>query len=1466
MPAHNPLSGPRELALLVHSTPPATRERRDSLSVPPQRMNSAFAQPRANSSSRVVRIDLSRESARGFTAGSSSRGFSSRLSSRGGLSSRGINSPVLHLELPSSLRSHILDVDLRGDSNRKSTKGFHRPFTCVSIAMTALVLFSVTITVAFLSGDLVTPWQVRDGPQPAELACSTNGSECAYATSSIRRELQGADYAATSHALRAFASTFDNACGGLSGFTDEAICRAVGDDMRTIVLGDFAGAAAYSLNLSISLDRLVIFSRRNNVSCSVVTGASRPSGGAAYTMLSESADCTASGYIVAPAVSSLSRSAASLQSLESIATALDVEAAALALLQMPSYPKFAISKVGDRFTTMKLVAYDSLASMRSVDQIWREKDFIVAFVFWLLVLLFGISLFPPVVMPFRLVRPIQAALTAFAVETTPFESKPMGNDSRAGERPTSGDSLANTMKSKSTDTGTTDGIVNATTIALPAEAVVDVESIYQQRAIKYIRDFTVPFHYVKSSVEKLHQFLSFLPSAVLIADAAVNMGPLTPQSRISDSDFFRDGLEDFAEVTHVDDGSAPRGAAGTPTPLSAAGSTTNPVLSAPPLVVMGADQLAEVRSPLHTSLPHNNSQTMAHSPPFSLMASVNPLLPRVPSPQAQDLISVDDDTNLSPNSPSDEEPDGNQGSRARVLSEAHPASASFSPKARRRSLTPHSVESGSTRHPMASPLSETNSFLNPLSATNASFSRFNRRASALCILADSMKEPAIVSQPSDAASASPAAAAAAAEPRPMMHIPTVMRMKRCTIVYCQLSIPTLQGTCLPSSFLTGIVHQTSQLFLETATKCARAYDGVVTSFGITHAAFAWNAFSPYQFHETRACLCAMHLEAALRDAMDSHHGKITKADVTICVSTGHALVGTCLAGDSIYPVLCGENMTIARLGANLAPLLRATTLIAETTYSIAKQKVQALPRDVIGTDASRLVMYEPRHEVGSASPNVTELQSVIAAFNSAFSQLRQGNYQQAADELERIVAQSGMASDSAIDHTLRVARYALDNPGEMHRLVELAASLNQQSGSVGFYRRLPQWFIHEERLDDVEGLDDSDDDFSTDDRSDTASSVDAPSTEPRPRRISARTDFSADPALRTAVAQRGMTRSASMAATERGPNGESPDDLIPGLHIDDGNEVVSQRRESSTVGEPVIYDDKGERWTRSERILGRGTFGVVRVGLSSEGSLSAMKYIPLTTLSQRGLSSPNPASPPSAMLSLGSQTSSNGTNPSVESALAEVAILSKLRHPSIVGYISCSVQPNDLVVILEYCGGGTLGRLIAIFGALPMSVLQRYARDILSGLNFLHKHGVTHRDLSLNNVLLTIDGECKLSDFGGSVTRTTSAPMATGIVIGTPAYMAPETCIGHISMMSDVWSFGIMLCVMASGRLPYDAGLLEKPVDFLRRLVTDPQFGPEIPPEVTSRPQLLALVKVCLQREVMARPWAESLLAHPFFI
>jgi hypothetical protein len=153
----------------------------------------------------------------------------------------------------------------------------------------------------------------------------------------------------------------------------------------------------------------------------------------------------------------------------------------------------------------------------------------------------------------------------------------------------------------------------------------------------------------------------------------------------------------------------------------------------------------------------------------------------------------------------------------------------------------------------------------------------------------------------------------------------------------------------------------------------------------------------------------------------------------------------------------------------------------------------------------------------------------------------------------------------------------------------------------------------------------------------------------------------------------------------------------------------------------------------------------------------------------------------------------------------EADTLARLDHENIVRVYDVVEHEGAHYIVMEYVGGPPLGELLGRSGRFPPAFARDIAADIAGALSAAHGRGIIHRDIKPGNILFTTAGRPKLADFG--IARIVgTATSAQSQLVGTPYYMSPEQVRGEgLSPASDVYSLGIVLYEMLSGRLPFDA-------------------------------------------------------------
>jgi eukaryotic-like serine/threonine-protein kinase len=151
----------------------------------------------------------------------------------------------------------------------------------------------------------------------------------------------------------------------------------------------------------------------------------------------------------------------------------------------------------------------------------------------------------------------------------------------------------------------------------------------------------------------------------------------------------------------------------------------------------------------------------------------------------------------------------------------------------------------------------------------------------------------------------------------------------------------------------------------------------------------------------------------------------------------------------------------------------------------------------------------------------------------------------------------------------------------------------------------------------------------------------------------------------------------------------------------------------------------------------------------------------------------------------------------------EARAAAKLSHPHVVGVLDQGNDGDTAYLVMEYIKGHTLRDVINSKGALSPRLALALIDPVVEGLGAAHAAGLIHRDVKPENVLIADDGRIKIGDFGLARAVTTST--STGALIGTVAYLSPELVLGKpADARSDIYSTGIMLFEMLTGRQPFD--------------------------------------------------------------
>jgi serine/threonine protein kinase len=159
-----------------------------------------------------------------------------------------------------------------------------------------------------------------------------------------------------------------------------------------------------------------------------------------------------------------------------------------------------------------------------------------------------------------------------------------------------------------------------------------------------------------------------------------------------------------------------------------------------------------------------------------------------------------------------------------------------------------------------------------------------------------------------------------------------------------------------------------------------------------------------------------------------------------------------------------------------------------------------------------------------------------------------------------------------------------------------------------------------------------------------------------------------------------------------------------------------------------------------------------------------------------------------------------------ERSMREARSIAALSHPNVVTLYDVAREGSAPFVVMELVASRSLAELIRN-GGLPTQQVIAIGAAVAAALQAAHAAGITHRDVKPGNVLVAHDGQIKLTDFGIARNPADRTLTATGLMLGSPAYIAPEIASGGpVNPASDLWGLGATLFAAIEGRPPYDAG------------------------------------------------------------
>ncbi|KAL7619521.1 mitogen-activated protein kinase kinase kinase [Parahypoxylon ruwenzoriense] len=289
-----------------------------------------------------------------------------------------------------------------------------------------------------------------------------------------------------------------------------------------------------------------------------------------------------------------------------------------------------------------------------------------------------------------------------------------------------------------------------------------------------------------------------------------------------------------------------------------------------------------------------------------------------------------------------------------------------------------------------------------------------------------------------------------------------------------------------------------------------------------------------------------------------------------------------------------------------------------------------------------------------------------------------------------------------------------------------------------------------------------------------------------------------------------------------------------------GANVVQIRPERGSMIVPQIPQDvlpKRQttfRWFKGE-LIGKGTYGRVYLGMNATtGEFLAVKEVEVNPKAAAG--------------------DKNKMKELLKALDQEIDTMQNLDHVNIVQYLGCERKETSISIFLEYISGGSIGSCLRKHGKFEEPVVSSLTRQTLSGLAYLHREGILHRDLKADNILLDVDGTCKISDFGISKkTDNIYGNDKTNSMQGSVFWMAPEVIRSQgegYSAKVDIWSLGCVVLEMFAGRRPWSK---EEAVGAIYKIANG-----EIPPIADD-------VREAISPDPRDRPTAERLLMQHEF-
>ncbi len=204
--------------------------------------------------------------------------------------------------------------------------------------------------------------------------------------------------------------------------------------------------------------------------------------------------------------------------------------------------------------------------------------------------------------------------------------------------------------------------------------------------------------------------------------------------------------------------------------------------------------------------------------------------------------------------------------------------------------------------------------------------------------------------------------------------------------------------------------------------------------------------------------------------------------------------------------------------------------------------------------------------------------------------------------------------------------------------------------------------------------------------------------------------------------------------------------------------------------------------------------------------------------------------------------------------LTEASLVGKLSHPHIVRVFDAMLEGTVNYMVMEYVEGETLAHYADVSRLLPFSTIAEILYKCCKALEYAQRQGVIHRDIKPANILMCGHSDIKISDFGAAMLISQHTTQVVGV--GSPAYMSPEQIDEQLlTHQTDIYSLGVTLFQLISGKLPFDAGNNYSLIYQIMNIEPQPlsKLRPDVPPEL----EAIVLRAMQKDRSLRYQTWDE---------